>query len=271
MNTSHYARHAQQQELIDAYAHAERPIIFSDYDGVLREIESTPEAASPTPDVIAAIGAVASDPETVFVGVSGRDHETLDAWLGKQLDIELSAEHGALRKNRDGTWVVLHGLEPKEREHVLALMSQAAQDLPGASVEKKLAGIAYHYRIPSLEHPAEARLRAEQLMADLADLDMSFGILDGSMVVEAHAGGVDKGVAVRPWLENTYDFVLAMGDDTTDAKMIAAIEASGIPQRFTIAVGEKELGARLRLPDPSHVRDLLDAMSRARRSQQRAS
>lgn len=76
------------------YTQARSRLILLDYDGTLVGFQKRPEDAVPTPEVIQVLKDLTSDPANHVVINSGRDHQTLEKWLGG-LPISFAAEHGA--------------------------------------------------------------------------------------------------------------------------------------------------------------------------------
>ena len=65
-------------------------------------IRNRPEDAKPDPELIELLQQLAEDKKNHIVINSGRDHLTLEKWLG-QLPISFAAEHGAFYKE-NGKW-----------------------------------------------------------------------------------------------------------------------------------------------------------------------
>lgn len=84
------------------YNQAKQRLILLDYDGTLASLNTRPENAKPTPELIATLQKLVSDPANHVVVNSGRDHFTLEKWLGN-LPIAMAAEHGAFYKE-NGIW-----------------------------------------------------------------------------------------------------------------------------------------------------------------------
>ena len=84
------------------YKHAHKRLILLDYDGTLTAIRNRPEDAKPDPELIELLQQLAEDKKNHIVINSGRDHLTLEKWLG-QLPISFAAEHGAFYKE-NGKW-----------------------------------------------------------------------------------------------------------------------------------------------------------------------
>lgn len=82
-------------------------------------------------------------------------------------------------------------------------------------------------------------------------------ILQGNKVVEIKSPDYNKGSEVRRLLVNKhYDFILAMGDDTTDDDMFQAVP----PNAFTIKIGAVSETANYNLSAQSDVLHFLRAI-----------
>src|SRR5438132_6903173 len=88
-------------KIVDAYKHATKRLLLLDYDGVLAPIVPLPEQAMPSKKMFALLEKLTADTRNTCVVVSGRDHETLDEWLGN-LPLAFAAEHGLWRRDSQG-------------------------------------------------------------------------------------------------------------------------------------------------------------------------
>jgi trehalose 6-phosphate synthase/phosphatase len=81
----------------------------------------------------------------------------------------------------------------------------------------------------------------------------------GSKVVEIRRAGVDKGSAALNWLnDGGYDFILGIGDDTTDEDFFKKMPASAL----TIRVGIAPTLARYAVSSSAEVIELLGILAR---------
>jgi len=79
----------------------------------------------------------------------------------------------------------------------------------------------------------------------------------GSKVIEVRIAGVNKGAAVTHWLSGEpFDFILAIGDDSTDEDLFAALPEKAI----TIRVGVTTTRARYTVQDVGNVLALLEKL-----------
>ena len=127
---------------------------------------------------------------------------------------------------------------------------------PHSHLEIKETAIAWHYR----ESDAWlGSLRAQQLVSALVSIctRQKLQILQGNKVVEIKSPDYNKGSEVRRLLANKhYDFILAMGDDTTDDDMFQAVPQNA----FTIKIGAVSETANYNLSVQSDVLHFLRAI-----------
>lgn len=242
--------------LAAAYARAWRRLLLLDYDGTLVEIADRPEHAAPDPQLRQLLARLCADARNRVVLVSGRDRETLDAWFG-HLPADFVAEHGAWVREASGAWRAEVAVEPEWKEKVRAVLEAYAANTPGAFVEVKTASVAWHHRGVD---PALAAVRARELVATLAQLAgvTPLGILHGKRVIEVRDPAVSKARAAARWLaEGGWDFILAVGDDTTDEELFAALPESA----HTVRGGLGPTRARWIVRGPSVVRALLGRLA----------
>jgi trehalose 6-phosphate synthase/phosphatase len=252
---SHTLNDAQQQKLIGAYHGARRRLLLLDYDGVLRAFERTPAAASPSRELIGSLRRLARTTGNDVVIVSGRGKADLDKWFGT-LPLALAAEHGALFRRKGGkNWHKTTSSNPGWRHPINILLKYYADKTPGAFIEQKEWATVWHYRTAS---PYQAQKHLVALRRVLKPIAKEYGlqVLEGHKVLEVRPIDVHKGRVVQEWLTNDYDFVLAIGDDTTDEDMFVTLS----PGTYTVKVGRGPTLARFRLKDVPAVLRLLNAL-----------
>ena len=114
--------------------------ILLDYDGTLTPIVNDPDKAYPSERMIEILLRLNSKGKVVVC--SGRRQAALDEWIPKE--IEVYSEHGAFNRI-NGEWKSLftsHVLV----ERCLEIMKYYVTRTPGTRIEKKEAGIVFHYR-----------------------------------------------------------------------------------------------------------------------------
>lgn len=236
-----------------AYEKAHRRLIILDYDGTLVGFKEEPQDATPTSELYRLLGALTADAKNKVVICSGRDHETLEKWFGN-LPLELAAEHGAFYKE-NGSWQEkMHGgLWDDEIIHIL---QQMINKTPGAMLEIKRTALVWHYRNVNTWL---AVVREKQLIDALKTPCTRLGlqIMRGNKIVEIKSPAYTKGGVVKKLLaEHRFDFLMAIGDDTTDEDMFLAMP----PAAITIKVGELSENARYNLYAQSQTLPFLRAL-----------
>lgn len=235
------------------YNQAGKRLILLDYDGTLAAIKPRPEDAVPTPELLCLLQQLASDSRNKVVINSGRDHLTLEHWLG-HLPVSMAAEHGAFYKE-DGNWHK-NTNQMEWGTGLLSILQMFVKKTPNSHLEIKETALAWHYR----ESDAWlGTMRAQQLTKELVSICIrhNLQIIQGNKVVEIKSPNHNKGSEVKRLMTNAnYDFILALGDDTTDEDMFQALPENAM----TIKIGCVSETARYNLPSQSDVLPLLNTL-----------
>lgn len=220
------------------YIKAKKRLILLDYDGTLVRFFSDMMAAFPDPSLLNILEELCADKKNKVVIVSGRQHSTLEEWLGK-LPVDMIAEHGMWHKKEGGQWEEMVKVPNEWKQEILPILQNYTGRTHGSLIEEKSNSLAWHYRNAEKEL---GEYRANELSSHLRYFlaDMPLNILAGHKVMEVKSTEVNKGKSIEPYLaETTYDFVLAIGDDSTDEDMFRTIGRKGI----TIKVGSEKTDA----------------------------
>lgn len=247
----------QWRDLATSARAARRRVLLLDYDGTLRELTQRPRDARPTPELRDLLRQLAAIPDTEVHVISGRDRETLGAWLG-ELPLSLCAEHGlAWRGPGDARWTARDDLDMRWLPRAEEILRAVELEVDDSELEYKPRGLAWHYRRVD---PDYGEWRARELLLHLAEQLASepVEVLSGRKVVELRPVGVSKGNYVRS-LDLDDAFVLAIGDDRTDFDTYAALGDRAV----TVHVGETGERNRFWVDSPREVRDLLRELLRA--------
>ncbi|MFZ1248801.1 MAG: trehalose-phosphatase, partial [Candidatus Saccharimonadales bacterium] len=227
-------------------------LILLDYDGTLQPIVKNPQDAKPSPQTLAMLKRLGSDKRTEVVIISGRDRKTLETWVGKT-PVTLVAEHGAfIRRYGNKNWHKTHFTSPKWKNKVRELFHEYQAITPGAMVEEKDWAIVWHYRNASPFLAQKHLVMLRKLLKPIAKQD-NLHIKDGKKVIEVNHLDISKGHVTQEWLLSDHDFIMAIGDDTTDEDMFKILP----PESYSIKVGRGLSAANYRLPDPAAVHTLL--------------
>jgi trehalose 6-phosphate synthase/phosphatase len=231
--------------------------LLLDYDGTLVEFARTPDLALPDGALLALIEALAR--RYVVHVVSGRRRDTLERWLGA-LPIGLHAEHGYWSRMPGERW---HGavIDPSGwLPQVRSILEEYATRTPGALVEEKTAGLAWHYRATDPEFGAA---QAGDLLLHLATLlsNAPAEVLIGDHVVEIRPQGVNKGQVVQAVVARAPhgSLMVALGDDRTDEDLFAALPPGSVSVHVGPAASRAELRVRNVTEARAFLRGLLEA------------
>jgi trehalose 6-phosphate synthase/phosphatase len=231
--------------------------LLLDYDGTLVPFTPTPALAAPDDRVLALIGALAARAATAVHLVSGRPRESLENWLG-ELPVGLHAEHGAWSRD-PGTleWQRHPEVCPVPYDELVTLLERFTTGTPGALIERKSAGLAWHYR---LVRPVDANRLVEAMIDEVQSRfpPETVEVLRGEKLVEFRPAGIHKGLIVtrvRAGLPPD-TLLVAVGDDATDEDMFAALPPEGV----SIHVGPRPSRAALRLRDVEACREFLEGL-----------
>lgn len=226
------------QAIQSDFEKAERRCILLDYDGTLSPLQKIPTMAVPTEELIKLLEQLTRDERNEVVIISGRDAQTLDTWLGS-MPVSLVAEHGAAIKLKGEDWKEQATMSSEWKDRIRPLMEMFVNRCAGSLMEEKKSTLAWHYRNT---HPDLGFSRSRELRNSLLQLTANtpLQIIDGNKVLEVRLVGVDKGgTALNMVKILNPDFVLCIGDDTTDEDMFRALSDKG----YTIKVGRGNTAA----------------------------
>ncbi len=220
---------AARERIAGKLAEAEARTFLLDYDGTLRELVGHPSLAVPTAEIRALLEDLTTLPETSVHIVSGRTSESLQAWFG-DLPVHLCAEHGYLVRPLGEGWQVAIDVDLSWLPVVEEILGHVTEDVPGTSIERKMASIAWHYRQAEPEYGA---WRARELLFALEETlgGLPAEVLPGHRVIEVRARGVNKGTyfeRIEPEIDPEANVVVAAGDDLTDADLFRVLPRGSV-------------------------------------------
>jgi trehalose 6-phosphate synthase/phosphatase len=237
------------------YLNAKNRCILLDYDGTLVPFTRLPSEASPDNAVRDMLSRLTSDARNHVIVISGRDLSSLDRWLGA-MPLTLVAEHGASFKMRNNTWQQLVSVSDLWKDEIRRIMQLFVIRCAGSFVEEKTNTIAWHYRNTQ---SGLGFSRSRELLNTLSQLiqNTTLQVIDGNKVVEVRIAGFDKGAtALKIVNEQDPDFVLCIGDDTTDEDMFKALEG----EAYTIKVNNGASAAQYTILSQLQVLPLLNKL-----------
>ena len=241
-------------DALSAFRDAPRRVLLLDYDGTLVPFAPRPQLAAPDAPLLALLRRLASAPGMDVHLVSGRRRGDLERWFG-DVPVGLHAEHGLWSRWPQRARWEMRPLPLADWKAAVRPGLEAWVDrVPGSLVEEKTASLAFHYRDTGLLEPPLALAAAFEEYARWLPVE----VVAGSRVLELRARGTDKSVVVHALRERgeLTDAVLALGDDTTDIDLFAALPEHAV----TVQVGDVPLPARWRVGTPADARALLERL-----------
>jgi len=178
--------------------------------------------------------------------VSGRPIAQLDA-LAAPLIAPAAGVHGAERRDAQGEQHLIR-LDPEVADALQQQLQEAMARWPGTLLEAKGMAFALHYR-----NAPEYKNAIMQLAEEAVTRFPALALQPGKCVVELKPQGIDKGAAVREFMQEapfTGRIPVFVGDDLTDEKGFLAVNAM---HGISVKVGEGPSQARYRLPDVAAV------------------
>lgn len=243
----------KERKILRSFKRAKRRLIVLDYDGTITNLvpKHNPGDSKPSPELLKLLRQINDLENTTLCIVSGRPRNVLESWF-KEVPLAMSAEHGAWIKN-EGEWSRQQVTFGNYKEEVLKLLKQYAERTPGAAIEEKDFSVVWHYRnVP----PELAQARNASIEYELNNLlrNSEFSVFKGSKVIEVKPTMINKGLAVEDLMAmDSPDFILCIGDDTTDEDMFSVLPDGG----FSIKVGLGETHARYQILNVADVHKLL--------------
>jgi trehalose 6-phosphate synthase/phosphatase len=244
-----------QKNLLDDYSSSSKRSILLDYDGTLAPFVDDPRMAIPSDQLKKQLSQLSNRDKNEVVIISGRNKEDIGEWF-KNIPITLVVEHGGfVRQSNEKTWVSTGEFDSSWKPAVSDTFEHYVTNVPGSFIENKQNSIVWHYR---KSDPILVQENIEQLKSSLVSITQEFNlkIEQGSMTLEVRPIGIDKGKTAVEYSQDA-DFILAIGDDTTDEAMFEALPSKA----WTIKVRLGKTAARFCVSDVQDVHSLLEKLN----------
>lgn len=226
---------------------------FFDVDGTLAAIQPQPDAVSIPSSVRQQLQQLSNLSHGALALVSGRPIAQLDA-LVAPLEAPAAGVHGAERRDAAGR-VYRQSLPADVAQTLQSELQETLQQWPGTQLEVKGMAFALHYRnAPEYQH-AIMQL-AEEAVTRFPTLTLQ----PGKCVIELKPQGIDKGAAVREFMQEapfSGRIPVFVGDDLTDEKGFLAVN---MMQGISVKVGEGTSSAHFRLSSVEAVWQWLEQL-----------
>ena len=215
--------------------------------------QNRPEEARPDEELMALLRKLVQDPKNTVVIISGRNSRTLDEWLG-DIPLNMLACHGLWMRGPEDEWaydcIALGNDWKGSIRHVLEMYTDR---MPGSFIEEKDYSLVFHYRQCE---PDMVEAKLNEVKETLTSMIRStmLSVQEGNKVLEVKDSRTNKGHGALAFMQNQdFDFILGVGDDTTDEDLFAALPDSA----FSIKVGLGQTKANYYLRSWKSMRELL--------------
>ncbi|TYZ65640.1 hypothetical protein PybrP1_000591 [[Pythium] brassicae (nom. inval.)] len=240
---------------------------------------SKSDAPAASSELLSSLSLLCADPRnTVFV-LSGKERGDLEKTLGSVRGLGLAAEHGYLYKwgdSRNGAgagddvWLCTKdNFDDSWKDLTHSVMDIYTQRTHGTYIELKGSALLWQFRDAD---PEFGQLQAKELHDQLNQVLEHFHVevITGTDYLEVRPEGVDKGVIVDRIMStiestsgNYVDFVLCVGDDSSDEFMFQYLEDTrSRPKLFTVTVGKKPSAAKYYVNDVDQVKEILHSLTK---------
>ena len=215
----------EDANILATYGPAKKRLFLFDYDGTLADIVQNPNKAVIPDNLVGWLQTLASCPKNIVWVISGRDQGFLHQRLERISGIGLVAEHGAfMRRPGCDTWEDLAAKSDLSwQSKVKKAFNEFADEVWGAYIEEKKVALVLHYRLANYQDLVALQVASlkESLERELQKWPVE--IINGKCVLEARPANFDKGQIVQRITDEVRhetggppDFILCIGDDTTD-------------------------------------------------------
>lgn len=222
--------------------------LFLDFDGTLVDIAPEPDAVEVHGGTVVTLSVLSQQLRGAMAIITGRPIAEIDHFL-QPLRLPIAGEHGAQYRLADGR---SPSIEAPSLEAPLAAMQGLKEHYPPLLIEVKPHSVALHYR-----HAPQLEPLCLQALLPSVDGRGDLELLRGKCVFEVKAAGVDKGRAIRAFMDMPPfqgRVPVFAGDDVTDEAGFSAVQALG---GHGIKIGEGPTVARHRCLSPAAFRGWL--------------
>jgi len=266
------------------YEKSNKRLLFFDYEGTLpsayQNTEFVSKGAPPSTEILNLLKGLTADKRNKVFIVAGKGPDQLKEWFGSVKDLGLAAEHGFMYSvNRQGLdkWKkIIKKYDNEWIKNCSDIISPYLERCEGSFLDVKESSIVWQYTDCDLE------LGKQFVSAMSSELDnlikkYNLKIVNGKGFMEIIAVGVNKGYFVgykiKEFIKNkkSLDFILCIGDDTSDEKMFHYLNTKKDEIKkyckkakiYSITVGKKPSKAHYYVEKPKNVQELVSSLVKA--------
>lgn len=273
--------HLQVSDLKDHYANAINRVILLDTEGTIMPLMSLLiDKASDTAshEVRQLLTSLSADERNSVFILSGKSKALIDHWFGDLPKLGLAAEYGYhYRSNNEREWKVsLVQSDDSWKAKIKEIFLWYKERTDGSYIEMKDGSIVWVYKECDPELGNWQAKELEKALKLILVQYPSITTIRGRGFVEVKLKRLEKGETAKLVLEEVdkrkgdIDFVLAIGDDTSDEPMFRTVNSIGKEKHtgkldkdcalITCTIGRKPSYARYYVNDYKEALDLLKSL-----------
>jgi trehalose 6-phosphate synthase/phosphatase len=272
------------KQISSDYEKAHKRLLFFDYEGTLPSAYQNKSFVSkgspPSTDILNLLKGLTADKRNKVFIVAGKGPEQLKEWFGGVKNIGLAAEHGFMYwENRHGLDKWKKIIKKYDNEWIRScsdIIFPYLERCEGSFVDVKESSIVWQYTDCDQELGKQF---ASAMTSELNNLVNKYNlkIVNGKGFMEIIAVGVNKGYFVgykiKEYIKKkkNLDFILCIGDDTSDEKMFHYLKMKKDEIRkfckkakiYGITVGKKPSKANFYVEKIKNVQEMINAFVKA--------
>ena len=242
-----------QKELAKAYFSSSKRVLIFDYDGTLVRFFNKPELAKPSLKLKNKLRLLSDNKQNHVVIITGRSKKNIDEWF-QDLPITLAVEHGGyIRQAGQKDWKSTVNTDNSWKPIIFDEFEKCTMQVKKSFIEHKNNSLVWHYRTADINHVQKHLKYLKKILHPIAK-KFNLKIEQGNMILEARPNIINKGETALKYVKDA-DFILVIGDDTTDECMFAALQDA-----WTIKVGQCKTLARYNVQNVTEVQRLLNTL-----------
>ncbi len=205
-------------EMMKHYHFAEERLILLDLDEFLSASDYLSFPSQLDDKIYEVLKSVIANEKNKVLCVSGADIQTLDSLFG-DLKLDMIAEHGMWTKRYGHDWEIFDAISNEWKYEIFPTLEHFVKRTPGAFIEEKDFSLVWHYR-KTQNGLGESRMRELSEHLKYLISNMNLNVVEENMMVEIKSSLVNKGRAVRKWLESSnVHFIFALGGNNSSEEI----------------------------------------------------
>ena len=264
------------------YEKSHNRLLFFDYEGTLPSTysnqyddEFVSKGSKPTDEIISLLNELTLDKRNKIFIVAEKGEEQIKEWFGKVKYLGLGAEHGfkytVNEKDKNKWKKILENYDNEWIKNCINIITPYTQRYEGSYLDIKDSAVVWYYTDCDQEL---GKSFASILSSELESLVKQYKlkIVNGKGFIEVIAKGINKGCFVSHILKKQIkkgrlpDFILSIGDDTSDEKMFDYLNKREAEIKkysknavlYPITVGKKPSKAKYYVDNPKNVKEMIN-------------